>query len=311
MDERSVHELKYPVVGNYCHSANSGYKLIRGCHDLAVLLGRSEHEMVGKELSAFLDPEKSAQQLDILNRQIRIEDKTEIILTFVCKDGSLVNVLSCGRVENDANGCAVLKCVFMAAEKTGEYIDCMQKKVEQYKTKLSQTENRISDLQIRAEQDSLTNIFNARTTKNLCKEYLEQTKCKCALLIIDVDDFKRINDRYGHMTGDRVMICAANAIKKLFRVNDIVGRVGGDEFLVLMKDVPETDIVYTRCEQINTAFNKMQIDGLENETISCSVGAAVSCVKGIAYDKLFLCADKAMYRAKKNGGNQYFIEECE
>lgn len=311
MDERFVHELTYPIIGSYCHSIDNGFKLMGNCDDLAALLGRSPKELSGEKLSAFLDPCKCEKAESILNRQIQIEGKTELLLTFVKSDGTSVGVLSCGTVESDHMGKKWLKCVFMVAEKTVELAEELQTKVEQYKAKLSQTENKITDLQIRAEQDSLTNIFNARTTKKLSKEYLSVIKSKCALLIIDVDDFKRINDRYGHMAGDQVMIAAASAIKKLFRSDDIVGRVGGDEFLVLMKDIPDTDIVFTRCEQINTAFNKMQFDSMKNETMSCSVGAAVSCVKDINYDRLFLCADKAMYRAKQNGGNKYFVEECE
>ena len=130
------------------------------------------------------------------------------------------------------------------------------------------------------------------------------------MLVIDVDGFKRINDFYGHMVGDEVMIASANAIKKLFRANDIVGRVGGDEFLVLMKDVSDIGIVETKCAQILEAFNKIHSDSMKNEMMSCSVGAAVSSSNDITYNDLFLCADKAMYSAKKNGGNKYFVEMC-
>ena len=106
------------------------------------------------------------------------------------------------------------------------------------------------------------------------------------------------------------MICAADAIKKLFRANDIVGRIGGDEFLVLMKDVSDVNIVSLRCSQILEAFKAMRFDVMKNEELSCSVGAAVFGVSKISYDEMFLCADKAMYRAKNLGGNQYVVIEC-
>ena len=64
--------------------------------------------------------------------------------------------------------------------------------------------------------------------------YLKKSKNSCAVIVIDIDDFKVINDRYGHMIGDNVLVCAAQAIRNQFRSQDIVGRIGGDEFLVLM-----------------------------------------------------------------------------
>ena len=198
----------------------------------------------------------------------------------------------------------------MVAEKTGKTIEELKDGVKIYRQKLSQTENRINLLQTRAEQDSLTKILNAGTTRRLAEEYVSAPQSNCAMLVVDVDDFKRINDRYGHMVGDSVMICAADAIKKLFRANDIVGRIGGDEFLVLMKDVSDVNIVSLRCSQILEAFKAMRFDVMKNEELSCSVGAAVFGVSKISYDEMFLCADKAMYRAKNLGGNQYVVIEC-
>lgn len=309
MDERFLREVMHPGFGSYCHSADGELRLTESCEDLADLLGMLPSELEGKRLSFFLDPKSAGAELKCLRQQIDADGSTEVILTFLRKDGSPVRVLAGGRLE-DSCGVQSFRCFFMTAEKTAGRIARLQNELELYKKKLSQYESRIVVLQTRAEQDSLTGIFNSDTTKNLSKAYLSESGYRCALLIIDVDDFKHINDRYGHMVGDKVMIGAANAIKKLFRSNDIVGRVGGDEFLVLMKDIPDTGIVATRCGQIIEAFNKMRFDGMGNESISCSVGAAVSDVIGISYDKMFLCADMAMYRAKNAGGGRYVIEEC-
>lgn len=309
MDKPTVHEMICPIFGNYCHDTGKDLRLIGRCTDLSELLGNTPEELEGKRLYDILTKETAEETVSAVRLQIDSLSETEMLMSLTRSDGTSVCVLSRGRVVCDRSGNEYVEGVFVVANRIGNMISDLRRKVASYSAQLSQTENRISALRIRAEQDSLTKIFNASTTRRLSEEYIAGTRGKCAMLIIDVDDFKRINDRYGHMVGDDVMTCAASAIKKLFRSNDIVGRVGGDEFLVLMKDVPDIDIVKTRCSQIVSAFNKMQFDIMENELMSCSVGAAVLSDSDVSYNELFLCADKAMYSAKNMGGNRFVVEE--
>lgn len=182
-------------------------------------------------------------------------------------------------------------------------------KLEQYRLKLSQTQDMVSVWQVRAEQDSLTGLYNASTTRQLAEEFLQvaESDRDSALLIIDVDNFKQVNDRFGHMVGDKVLTGAAAKIKKLFRSHDIVGRVGGDEFLVLMKDVPDSEIVKKRCEQLIEAFSEINCEQLEKGTLGCSVGVAQTSVCGTSYNRLFCCADSSLYRSKANGGKCFSL----
>ena len=151
----------------------------------------------------------------------------------------------------------------------------------------------------------MTKIYNARTARQQAETYLRHFTEGCALLIVDLDDFKQINDHYGHMFGDEVLVKAAETIKNLFRSLDIVGRIGGDEFLVLMKDISDQEIVRKRCEQLNEEFHEIYKEHLGENRLSCSIGVAFSPSHGDSYVELFHCADKALYEAKALGRDQY------
>ena len=120
-----------------------------------------------------------------------------------------------------------------------------------------------------------------------------------------------VNDRKGHLVGDEVLVQAAQTIKKLFRVQDVVGRIGGDEFLVLMKDISDQEIVRKRCEQLNEEFHEIYKEHLGENRLSCSIGVAFSPSHGDSYVELFHCADKALYEAKALGRDQYVFYQVD
>ena len=160
-------------------------------------------------------------------------------------------------------------------------------------------------LQDRAERDALTKLFNKQTAQKQAEEYLSSHPhgAACALLIIDLDNFKHINDSFGHMFGDAVLTQAAKEIKKLFRAQDIVGRIGGDEFMVLMRDISDGELVEARCSRLISSFQGIYRNQLGDIPISCSIGVALSPQHGTAYHELFQRADQALYQAKDKGKN--------
>lgn len=166
-----------------------------------------------------------------------------------------------------------------------------------------------SELQARAECDSLTKLLNKETMKSQSELYLNSypNGSYCALMVIDLDNFKYINDHYGHIFGDTVIVKAAEAIKTSFRSRDLVGRIGGDEFMVLMKDISNQDLVKERCTKMLSAFQTLLAAENVDHTISCSIGVALSPYHGTTYEKLFKYADEAMYQAKNNGKNNFAI----
>lgn len=162
------------------------------------------------------------------------------------------------------------------------------------------------ELQERAERDALTGLLNKASVRERIEEYLASAHGeRAALLMIDLDDFKHVNDSYGHMFGDEVLTRAAQEINRLFRSGDIVGRVGGDEFVALMKNIPDARLVEDRCTRLLAAFEKAFAAVMPSDPISCSVGAALAPEDGAVFEELFKHADSALYRAKELGKNRF------
>lgn len=164
-------------------------------------------------------------------------------------------------------------------------------------------------LKERAERDSLTKLLNKQSTQQLVTEHLnaQDSNQLSALLILDLDNFKTVNDSYGHLYGDAVLTQVGGCLRSLFRSNDIIGRIGGDEFLVFLKDLPDMDIVKDRCDLLLASLNKLLARLMPDLEVSCSIGAAISPTHASNYTDLFQRADEALYGAKKRGKNRYKI----
>ena len=121
-----------------------------------------------------------------------------------------------------------------------------------------------------------------------------------ALVMVDVDHFKQINDRFGHSFGDRVLVRVCAALRGALRTDDLVGRIGGDEFVVLLKNVSNRSALQTKINQLCEQLCQR----ISNETVvSCSFGAAFFPSDGVSFDELYRKADIAMYAAKEAGRN--------
>jgi diguanylate cyclase (GGDEF)-like protein len=117
--------------------------------------------------------------------------------------------------------------------------------------------------------------------------------------MLDIDDFRRVNSMHGHLYADTALSDLASALKSIFRADDIVGRVGGDEMLVFLKNVP--DALFSE-RLANEALDILR-DRLDQNahSISCSIGGAVFPRDGTDFETLYCNADKALYRAKQAG----------
>lgn len=158
-----------------------------------------------------------------------------------------------------------------------------------------------------AQFDSLTGIYNRRMGELMMRNALAlcNSKQKYALMMIDLDDFKLINDQYGHLQGDRVLREIASVIMTHMGNGDIFCRYGGDEFLILAK-YKQLDMIKHKIVAIQNSLAKgCSLQG--HETICISIGVATAPLHGINLQILYEKADKALYRAKLNGKNQYYI----
>jgi len=160
-----------------------------------------------------------------------------------------------------------------------------------------------------AERDMLTGLFDKVSGINLIENKLmiSADNSKHALYVVDIDNFKGINDNLGHAVGDAMLKDVADILSGIFRSADIVSRFGGDEFVVLAADIRDTDFVTKRAEEICIALQKSYKEGDVVQSISASVGASIYPIHGTTYDDLFKLADKAMYTAKQGGRNGYTI----
>ncbi|MEG0615651.1 MAG: diguanylate cyclase, partial [Oscillospiraceae bacterium] len=166
-----------------------------------------------------------------------------------------------------------------------------------------------ADLQERAQLDALTKIYNKGTAENMIKDFLigDGSNGKHVLMIIDIDNFKGINDNLGHLVGDEVLHNVAANIKALFRSSDIVGRIGGDEFIVLMKNISSEKLAKDKAAEICDSFHSYYIDNGEKYKISGSIGGAIFSKDATEYCDLFKKADIALYYAKNNGKDTFCL----
>ncbi|WP_448548837.1 diguanylate cyclase [Thalassotalea fusca] len=200
-------------------------------------------------------------------------------------------------------------CTFLPVQKNGEttHICIMIEDatdVCHYQTRLGKV---LDDLAQANRIDGLTQIFNRKHWEEcLAKEFSRARRYShgLALVMFDLDHFKKLNDNYGHLCGDTVLLETANAIKSLLRLCDLFGRYGGEEFAVIL---PETDLTGASdvAERIRNAIEKLVIKYQHHEIrLSASVGVAVLRDDQSRYEDLISQADTALYTAKAAGRNQ-------
>ena len=151
-----------------------------------------------------------------------------------------------------------------------------------------------------AQTDALTGLYNKETTEQLTDELLSEDENKYHA-IFDFwmwTDFKQINDIYGHAVGDIVLQKFGKLLKGTFREGDILGRIGGDEFGVIMKNIQTKDIAMKKAEELLAKTQAYKIDELKGNNISISIGISTAPQDGDCYMDLYKRADQALYQAK-------------
>ena len=164
----------------------------------------------------------------------------------------------------------------------------------------------VEDLRRRAELDALTGLYNHAEMEHRAEQYLtSRPETVCALFIIDVDNFKLVNDRQGHLFGDAVLAELAAGMKKLTRKSDVIGRIGGDEFAIFLKDIPSSLIAEEKALKLLAMFVQLFQGEKHPVEVTCSIGLAIYPWDGADYQALYHCADLALYQAKSQGKNRY------
>lgn len=160
------------------------------------------------------------------------------------------------------------------------------------------------ELKSAAEKDPLTGLYNKSATQRHIDERMK--KKGGALVILDLDNFKRVNDTYGHMAGDSVLAHLAKVMRNAMRAGDVAGRIGGDEFALYSQSMEEA--MELICQIRQALATPLQV-GEKNIEFSCSAG--IACAEGGGtFQELYPKADSALYKAKKNGKNCCVIYEA-
>lgn len=154
-----------------------------------------------------------------------------------------------------------------------------------------------------AKKDPLTKLYNKAVTEEMVSLHLSAPETGGALFIIDIDNFKNVNDTLGHLYGDAALSEIAHTLKGIFRDSDVVGRIGGDEFLVYMANNPDRNIVSAKAEKLLASVKRSYHRNEIVCDISASLGAAFFPEDGNTYSELVANADKALYYMKKHGKN--------
>lgn len=175
-------------------------------------------------------------------------------------------------------------------------------------------QHRRKELEEKAEIDGLTTLYNKLATEKYIRHYLENEgkNSRSVLFIVDIDDFKTINDTKGHAFGDIVISSIGRGLGSEFRATDIIGRIGGDEFLIFLKNIPNHEIEVKEAERLVNFFRELRPGEYVKTQVTASIGGAVYPDDAEDFETLYKAADEAAYRTKKSGKDGYsFYSEQE
>ncbi len=179
-------------------------------------------------------------------------------------------------------------------------------KVIAYMENIDEEKKRHTELAQKAQLDSLSGLNNKEHTRLLIERQLR--KGEGVLYLIDIDNFKSINDSMGHGMGDEVLRALSSDLKRIFRGEDIVGRIGGDEFMVYVSTGLPDRIATQKAEQVMDAFLNTYTDMEgQDHIISSSIGIYIVDTDTCQFEDIYHKADIAMYQTKKNGKNGYTV----
>ncbi|MDR2897711.1 MAG: diguanylate cyclase [Spirochaetaceae bacterium] len=261
--------------------ANDGFLNLAGCTRRELT-----EELESKSLRLVM-PEDKMRVIKDLNKQLSRGDSLVCEYRIQKTDGSIVWVLVKGQriVER---GEPLLCCVMVDITKSKE-----TQRLLEYK----------------ASCDSLSGLYNKLTTEKLISDFLFSVDSNSfhALLLIDCDNFKRINDSFGHMYGDSVIVDISKKLTRIFRSSDIIGRVGGDEFMVFLKNPSDIQMVFHKAHEICAAFKTTYTEKNNEVTLGASIGISLFGHDGLTFQELYEKADTALYTVKDRGKNGYLL----
>ncbi len=218
-----------------------------------------------------------------------------------CKDTPVVVITSSGAMQDQVKAFDMGANDFVNKPFVPEIVISRVDNVLASHRRMMSVELEAQKLKVKSELDQMTGLYNKTTAEVTINETLKKIPDRMhAMFVIDIDNFKSVNDTSGHLAGDHVIKIIADLISSLFRKSDIVGRIGGDEFIAMMVDVPSMNIVHSKVNEL-IQIMKYKPNLTIPENVTLSIGIASSDGRETTYDELFKKADSALYEAKQAG----------
>lgn len=194
-------------------------------------------------------------------------------------------------------------------EKFNEIQVHMTDEVRRANSIISSLTQKVAELEKTSNIDSLTQVFNRRALTTYLKDICSKKDIpyELHLLVLDLDDFKDINDKYGHVAGDKILIFISNILRKTLRDGDKVFRYGGEEFIIVLNRIDREHCKKIADRILKLVSSNNLIYNGESLHVTLSIGAT-KYIKSDTPDTLIARADRALYKAKKNGKNQMYVD---
>lgn len=291
-DELSFNNQRYKIIVNQMESCFVEYD-VRNMH---ILVMQNFEEMFGRKLEQGIE-EDEGKNFVFEEDWLMIKEHFRKVL---CGEKPYEECE--GRIKKEDG--SYLWCLirfYSMVDENGEIsrLICKINNIDKRK-------RRSIELESKVQKDPMTGLYNKSVSKKLIEDHLESAPNDIqGLFVLDIDNFKGINDNYGHHNGDRVLNMMAEILHNLFRKSDVVGRIGGDEFIVCMKDCYNEEYAMKKADQLSQDF--ADITSKAKIAATCSIGVALYPNHGKDWDELFEKADIALYQAKRRGKNQYAV----
>jgi diguanylate cyclase (GGDEF)-like protein/PAS domain S-box-containing protein len=282
------------------------------------MCGYLPDDIVGQTIDSRLTPESASQlsrDIDQRLRRIAAGDPAARVvvseLEQICRNGEVIPTEVVSSYLHDADGVAhtILGITRNVSERKAAEL-ALREKNRQLQARIEEVDRLQVALQELAVRDSLTGLYNRRYLDETLDREVSRARREgnpLSLVMLDIDNFKRINDTYGHQVGDEALRMLATTLLADIRAEDVACRYGGEEFLILLPSMPLEKAIQ-RAEAWRTAIEKLSVAfGNFNLTFTVSLGVAAYPEHGKTPDDLTRCADQALYRAKNAGRNRVSI----
>lgn len=154
---------------------------------------------------------------------------------------------------------------------------------------------------MKQEKDRLTGLYRKEKAMELIQDYLSNTEEEGVAIVLDIDNFQKVNNLFGVEKGDEILQDTANILREFFQEDDIISRTNGDQFVVFVKKCEDDSNLNIRLHELCTTMEREVTDGTQTCRVSASIGVAVTRMQGRNFDSLYHGASMAMDEVKRNG----------